>query len=509
MPKNNPEIPLKQLTEASELLKHISNNSPGALYQFKMDTEGQFSFTYVSDGFESMTGVSKDIVLENYMSLFQHFHPDDLPGLMESIKTVRENLQQWNYKFRLIKPDTGETIWIKGTSNYEVANDGSILWNGIIVDITDIEELQEKLIESNARYEYATKATNDVIWDWDLISDRLHWSDGFEMVFGSKLTEDKFNIHFWEDCIHEDDREKVSTSIQKSILNSEETRWEENYRLVRPDGSIAYINDRGYIIHNKHGRPVRMVGAMKDITDVQLVAMERQKLTEDLIRRNEALEQFTYIVSHNVRAPVANLMGLAQAILEGGLDEEAKKIMTEHLLDSANKLDSVLKDLNYILSVSDKNAGLRKESVEFEKVLNKIKDEMKNLIESEHVKITADFSKAPKIKVVENYMYIILYNLISNGIRFKRGENSFIKIFTWKDEKYIYLEYEDNGIGVDLEKFGYKFYDLYHTFHPHIKGKGVGAFLIKTIMDNINGEIAVTSKVGEGTKFFLKFNNLL
>lgn len=506
---NNPNIPLEHLTEAGKLLKHISNNSPGALYQFKIDTNDKYSFTYVSDGFERLTGVSKELVLLDFMNLFQHFHPDDLPGLLESIQNVKETLQQWNYKFRLVNHNTGEIKWIKGTSNHEIDQDGSLLWNGIIMDITDIEELQEKLLESNARFEYATKATNDVIWDWDLITDKLHWSDGFEIVFGSKLTEDKLNIHFWEKCIHEDDRERVSSSIQKSILNSEESRWEENYRLLRPDGSIAYINDRGYIIHNKYGRPVRMVGAMKDITDIQLVAIERQKLMEDLIRRNEALEQFTYIVSHNVRAPVANLLGLSQAIMDTEIDEETRMVMTEQLLDSAFKLDDVLKDLNYILSVSDKNANLKKEAVEFDSVLQQIKNEIKYEPDKEDVKILADFSDAPKIKIVEKYLYLILSNLISNGIKFKNEEAPYIKLTTRKDEKYIYLDYEDNGIGVDLEKFGYKFYDLYHTFHPHIKGKGVGVFLIKTIMDNINGEIAVTSKVNEGTKFFLKFNNLL
>lgn len=499
---------VKQNQDAAYLLKHISDSSPGAIYQFKIDKDKNYSFIYASAGFEKLTGISKELILQDYTLLFQRFNQDDLPGLLESIRIVSETASQWDYKFRLENPDTGKTIWIKGTSNPELQSDGSILWDGILMDVSDIEELQEKYFDSNKRYEYATKATNDVIWDWDLISDKLFWSEGFEVVLGCKLTEDKLNLHFWEKCIHPEDIERVSESIQSAILNDSETRWEENYRLVKPDGSIAYINDRGYVIHNKYGRAIRMVGAMKDITDIQLVALERQKLMDNLTRRNETLEQFTYIVSHNLRAPVANLLGLSEAITDATLDTDTKNLMTYQLGDSATKLDSVLKDLNIILN-TNKEVNFKKDNIDFQEEFGKVYSKMKEQIENENIEFITDFKKAPNIKIVPNYLHIILLNLISNGIKFKRGENPLIKLTTWKDNKYIYFEYKDNGIGVDLEKHGSKFYNLYHTFHPHIKGKGTGVFLIKTIMNNINGEIAVSSKVNEGTKFFFKFNNVL
>ncbi|MBN8569724.1 MAG: hypothetical protein J0M18_08835 [Ignavibacteria bacterium] len=278
--------------------------------------------------------------------------------------------------------------------------------------------------------------------------------------------------------------------------------------MIKEDGSIVYVNDRGYIIHNKFDRPLRMVGAIKDITDVKLAEIEKQKLMDDLIKRNEALEQFTYIVSHNLRAPVANILGLSQAVQDNAMDEESRMLMTTHLHKAAESLDNVLKDLNHILN-TNMAVNLKKDIVYFERLHDHIKLDLKEQIKNEGVEFKIDFEEAPVIKIVYTYLHNILLNLVTNSIKFRSEKTPLIKMQTYKDDRFIYLEYEDNGIGVDLDKFGHKIFGLYKVFHPEKKGKGMGLFMVKTQMDNLNGEITLSSKVGKGTKFYLKFNNLL
>jgi PAS domain S-box-containing protein len=497
-----------KLKEDSALLQHISDSSPGAIYQFKMDRDGHYSFTYVSNGFEQLTGVPKDLILNDTTSIFENVESEDFQKFTESITESANNMTQWHHKFRLKRKDLGKSIWVKGTSNPEKKEDGSILWNGILMDITENEELYENFIESSKRYKYAVKASDDAIWDWDLVTDKLYWSDGFEKILGTKLTEDKFTIQYWEKIIHPEDKERVVTSIHNAILTFQNIYWEETYRMVKENGDIVYVNDRGYIIHNKFDRPLRMVGAIKDVTDVKLAEIEKQKLLDDLIRRNEALEQFTYIVSHNLRAPVANILGLSQAVQDESLDETSKEVMTNHLLSAAMSLDNVLKDLNHILN-TNMGVNLKKDIINFDNLHSQILQDLKHQIEKEQVEFITDFSESPNIKIVYNYIHNILLNLITNSIKFRSERKPVIRMHTSKDDKFIYLEYEDNGVGVDLDKFGHKIFGLYKVFHPDRKGKGMGLFMVKTQMDNLHGEITVSSKVGKGTKFYLKFNNLL
>jgi len=473
-----------------------------------MDKEGKYSFTYVSNGFEVLTGISRELIQRDNTYVFQNIHRDDFDKFLKSITDSAENMSQWKHKFRMHRHDLGKSIWIKGVSNPEKAEDGSILWNGIIIDTTESEELYENYITSNKRYEYVTKATNDAIWDWDLVTNKLYWGDGFERIFGFEPTEDIFNIKFWEDSIHDEDKERVLTSINNSVLSEDNLHWEENYRLRKKDGTYAHVSDKGYIIHNKYGRPIRMVGAIKDVTHIHIAEAEKQKLMNDLLRRNEALEQFTYIVSHNLRAPVANLLGLTDTFRDENLDGQMKDAIVQYISDSSLQLDNVLKDLNYILNFSD-DSYLKKEIIDFESLFRTVSEEQKDIIEESGAEFITDFSAAPKIKIVYKNIHHIFTNLISNSIRFKSDRKPVIKITSGKNDRFIYLEFEDNGIGVDLDKFGYKIYDLYHTFHPEIKGKGIGLYMIKTIMDNLHGTISIASKVGTGTNFSLKFINLL
>jgi len=500
--------PDENLKKDSILLNHISDSSPGAIYQFKMDKEGNYSFTYVSKGFEELMGMPREIILEDTTVIFQNVHIEDFQDFTKSITESAENMSQWNHKFRIHRRDIGKTIWIKGTSNPEKNEDGSILWNGLLIDITESEEISKKFIESSERYKYAIKATDDAIWDWDLISDSLYWSDGFSKILGEEITEDKNNIKYWEKIIHPEDKERVLTSIHDAILKFKNIHWKETYRIFRADGSIAYVNDRGYILHNKFHRPLRMVGAIKDVTDVKLAEIEKQKLMEDLIKRNEALEQFTYIVSHNLRAPVANILGISQALQDNELDAETKNSMTNHILSAATGLDNVLKDLNYVLN-NNMSVNLKKDIISFENLINSIKSEIHPLINKDNPEFELNFEDAPNIKIVKTYIYNILLNLITNSIKFRSERRPKLRISSFKDDKYIYLEYEDNGIGIDMDKFGDKVFGLYKVFHPERKGKGMGLFMVKTQIDNLNGEISISSKVGKGTKFNLKFKNLL
>jgi PAS domain S-box-containing protein len=149
-------------------------------------------------------------------------------------------------------------------------------------DITAILAFQHALFESNERFEYATKATSDAIWDWNLVTDEFYWGGGFENLFGHRITEMPPSSRSWSDLIHPDDYEPVLQTIHDAIADQFTDKWSAEYRYRKADDEYAFIHDKGFIVRNDHGKGIRMIGAMEDIT-ARKQGEEHLKLLESAI----------------------------------------------------------------------------------------------------------------------------------------------------------------------------------------------------------------------------------
>jgi len=134
-----------------------------------------------------------------------------------------------------------------------------------VKDVSDTRHARRAIEESEERFRLLSKATNDAIWDWDLISNKLWWNEGLETIFGFKREEIEPTVDFWVHLIHPGERDRVSSGIQRAI-NGDEEQWTAEYRFQRADGSYAFVLDRGYIIRDANGKPVRMLGCITDLT---------------------------------------------------------------------------------------------------------------------------------------------------------------------------------------------------------------------------------------------------
>lgn len=250
--------------------------------------------------------------------------------------------------------------------------------------------------------------------------------------------------------------------------------------------------------------PTELIGISMTVTDIS----ERKKsedelmqINEELVYQNEQLNQYSYIVSHNLRGPIATIMGITNLFESDNSSPELKKDLIKHIQKSTFHLDTIIRDLNHILS-NTKETDHTKVQVSLETELAIIQDLYKPLIEKTQAKIEADFSEAPFIYAIKSFIHSILSNLISNSLKYKRPE---VSLLIWirseiKNHQTI-ITYSDNGLGIDLKQHKDKIFGFYKRFHTHVEGKGMGLHLIKTQVEMMGGRIEIDSAVNKGTTF--------
>lgn len=239
---------------------------------------------------------------------------------------------------------------------------------------------------------------------------------------------------------------------------------------------------------------------------VEQINADLQDANDELVRHNNELTQFSYAVSHNLRGPIARLLGLSNILtVDKSLDDaEDGAVIIKHIQQSAKDLDEIIRDLGQIMDIRN-NVLQRSELIEWDVEWRKTRS-LLNLPDhyvASHLQI--DFTKCPSVHGVRMMIGSILYNLVSNAIKYQSRERSLkMEIHTYCENNHCILEVSDNGLGIDLEQFGADVFKMYKRFHVHQDGKGIGLYLVKTQVDALNGSIEIESKPNEGTRFRVK-----
>ena len=216
-----------------------------------------------------------------------------------------KNFGQWQH----VKKN-GEVINVDITGHaifYNNKNAVMIVSN----DITGIIQAQQALVKSNERFEYATKATFDAIWDHDLVNNTMFWGEGFNSLFGYNVNELELSVLDREKFTHPDDKQRVLDSLNDVIKDAHQTYWQSEYRFKKNDESYATVIDCALVVRDNSGMPYRIIGAMQDITEriqseITLKELNNQlnKRAAELAGSNAELEQF---VLHSIARPAGTV----------------------------------------------------------------------------------------------------------------------------------------------------------------------------------------------------------
>lgn len=367
-----------------------------------------------------------------------------------------------------------------------------------------VEERTKEVSQSEERFRLVALATNDTVWDWNLVDNKLWWNEAFKTTYGYDQFRIEPGVDSWFNRIHVDDKERVIDGINK-IINSGQDQWSDEYRFLKADGEYAFVYNRGYVLHNENNMPYRMLGSMVDFTNMKKVQDELKSSNKNLIKINNDLDNFVYTASHDLKSPIANLQSLIYHLkskFAQKRDADEQKLL-EMIELSIVKLNETIKALTEITKVQ-KDQQINIEKLAFKNILEDVKIDLNGMIEDTNCTFITDF-KVEHLFFAKINLRSIFYNLLSNAIKYKSPERDpVIKISTERTGKYIRLSIQDNGLGLNESQLT-KLFTMFRRFHTHVDGTGIGLYIVKRIIENKEGKIEVESEKDVGTRFNIYF----
>ncbi len=295
------------------------------------------------------------------------------------------------------------------------------------------------------------------------------------------------------------------TSIFEEALKGETIVNEK--KLDTKSTKITWIQTTLIPVYKYEDELIGISMTISDITERKKSEEELKKINKELIYQNEQLNQYSYIVSHNLRGPIASILGLTNVFDSPATNAELKDELIKLIKKSTSHLDTIIKDLNIILSQT-KEADHARTLVDLATEVSVIQDLQLPQILKAEATFEIDFSKAPSVLAIKSYINSIFSNLVSNSLKYKK-RNLPVKISIHSEhiDNTIIITYSDNGLGIDLVMHKDKIFGFYKRFHTHVEGKGMGLHLVKTQVEIMEGRIEIESEVNKGTTFRIILKN--
>lgn len=288
--------------------------------------------------------------------------------------------------------------------------------------------------------------------------------------------------------------------------------WRDDIKNKAKDGTFYWVATTITPFLNESGRPIMFVSIRFDITkqkelEIQLEEQlkERDVMLKQLSHQNKQLEDFCYIISHNLRAPLTNMSMLSDLLKESDSEADKKEYVSK-LNQVSDYLQETFDELVSAIQVRN-NVDVVNEVIDLEEVFNRTILILQGQVIQTGATIKADFTEVRLFQYPKKYIDSIFLNIISNALKYRSNERALeIQLRSYKSQNSVYLEIIDNGLGLDLRKHGDKLFMLRKTFHDHPQAKGFGLFITKSHLEAMGGKIVAESQPNTYFKLILQLN---
>jgi PAS domain S-box-containing protein len=361
-------------------------------------------------------------------------------------------------------------------------------------------EFYDQILKENAYYKSIIENNSFYIIKTDLQGNYTYLNPFFCQIFNLDADEligkESFSL------IIPEDRQACLNTIKKCYSEPGKSFW---VILRMPSLSGILCTQWEFkLLMSEDNSPSEIVRIGHDITLLMSKQEELQKLVEVTSDQNNRLLNFTYIISHNIRSHVSNIIGIVNI---NETDSPEDRETTWNLIkQSANSLDETIHNLSEIISIQS-STNLPVTHVRVKTEMEKIIDHIQIMVNEVDTKINFIMDEEFSLHTNPAYFESIILNLFTNAIKYKSPDRNLeINITAGEDGKYKILSFNDNGLGIDLSKYEKHLFGMYKTFHGNKDAKGLGLFIVKTQIEAMKGKIEVESEVNKGTTFRLFFS---
>jgi signal transduction histidine kinase len=359
------------------------------------------------------------------------------------------------------------------------ANAASAVYNARLLD---------DLRNSEERFRIAAECASDLVYDWDLLKERVdYFGELSERIRAAGGTLAQTRAEYWE-SIHPDDRERIRKAFNDHLESGE--RFSEEYRVSAGKGAYSNVADRGTAIRNKKGKPVRLIGAVSDITERKRA--ERMK------------SDFVSFVTHQLRTPLSGVKWMLELAMDATDNPDEMLSFVQDARISTNRLIRLVNDLLDSSRLERGRLEIVRQDIDVAGLTQNVVQELTPLLAEKEERLTVQVDDPlPKPYVDKQLLRQAILNLISNAMKYTPDKGE-IKIRITGERDCLRWEIQDSGIGIpkdDLGKLFRKFFRAGNAVAVETEGTGLGLYLVRLIVERFGGKVWCESEEGKGSTF--------
>ncbi len=495
----------RDITERKKLTEDLAANTERLKSAQKIAKLGYFEHdaisgtSFCSDQFYEILGLRKDDNIHlNFEIVESIIHPDDRERFKKEVALATIGVKEFNEEYRIVGENGAEKV-VLAMGGINKLGAGPV--NKFSLTLQDITESKKAMLElQTMEGRFSSLFENSI--DGVIISTPrgqiISANPAICKILGYTQNEMvHLNASALLDLKSASVIEMINAQKKAGPFIAEISIRHKNGCFIPAEiTSINMTDAKGNVYHST---------IIRDITEKKKIEIEQQSLTQELLKNNQDLQQFSFITSHNLRAPVANLISLLSLYNKQNHADEFNGVLIDKFEEATLQLNQTLNDLIDVLVIKS-NTNIEKQTLHFSDIFIEVKKNIDNLLSEQKGVIETDFTAADNIVYNKIHLESIFLNLISNAIRYRSPErNPVIKISAHKKDNWVVVNFEDNGLGIDLKRYGDRMFGLYQRFHTSKEGKGLGLYMVKSQIIAMGGKIEVDSEPGKGSTFKVYF----
>ncbi len=491
-----------EIKESNEKYDIVAKATSDTIWDWKIQ-EDKLNW---SKGIKAVFGYEKGQVGDSSSWWFGNIHPED--SIKMSIKlysVIEQKTEKWQDEYRFRCADGSYKYVLDRGFLLKDENGKAIRMIGALQDITKQkeEELRLKLLETVILQTKESIVITEANFNKRSLPKVIYVNPAFTTMTG--YTSDEIINNSLNILKGPNTEKTILKRIFEIIQNKEEGLLE--IRCYKKDRTEFWLRFIMIPIYNTENELSHWVSIQRDVTDEKNQEIEKEQLIKELTQNNKDLKQFSYITSHNLRAPMSNLVGLLNLIEDIEIEDQELKEILDGFNKSAHLLNETIEDLTKVMIIKD-NVSIQKEYVSLKDIFDNVFNQLTNQIEIYNPILKLNLDSVAVLNTNKAYLESILLNLLTNSLKYSSKDRVLkISVIAEQIENSVKLIFKDNGIGIDLNKNKDKIFGLYQRFHDYPDSKGLGLYLVKSQVEAMKGNISIESQVNKGTTITLTFKN--